>query len=535
MTATRREQSLQEVPLSVSALSADNLSNRNINNLGDLSAGKIPGFVPTRFSGGSTLAISVRGVGLSDPTQGTVELAVPVYIDGVFLGRAQGLGMELIDPERVEILRGPQGQLFGRNAEGGVVQYVTRKPTGEFGIRAETSFGAYNDTRLKATIELPEVFGIATQISGIIADHDPYTEMSKASRYPGGATPPAPNWGHNVLDSSGVRFAARWQNDGGFTADYSYDYSDEFSSEGYLTWLDVDAVRPATAANSPTEDLPGTTFERLYNRGFQVDASGHNLTLAWDMSDSTTLKSITAYRETERRGGNSLGTSLPGGVSSSGFIYTWALEKLAQDQTSQEFQYIGTWDQFDVTVGALWYNEQVTDYRQSNLTGPGLDGSGELHPAVDALPTASLSHWTIARRPTRRRKPRAIPTAFTPRATIVQRSRTGLELTLGLRYTDDQKDAKAYAVQQPAGEPAGGVQRVARRSCGSDQVQLDRRHPDVPALRDGLPRGWSERALDELHQLRRGGERGLGARLEVTFVRESGAGEPRGVPEHHQG
>ena len=139
VTATRREQSLQEVPLSVSALSADNLANRNINNLGDLSAGKIPGFVPTRFSGGSTLAISVRGVGLSDPTQGTVELAVPVYIDGVFLGRAQGLGMELIDPERVEILRGPQGQLFGRNAEGGVVQYVTRKPTGEFGIRAETS------------------------------------------------------------------------------------------------------------------------------------------------------------------------------------------------------------------------------------------------------------------------------------------------------------------------------------------------------------------------------------------------------------
>ena len=98
-----------------------------------------------------TLAISVRGVGLSDPTQGTVELSVPVYIDGVFLGRAQGLGIELIDPERVEILRGPQGQLFGRNAEGGVVQYVSRKPTGEFGIRASASFGDYDDQRYKAT------------------------------------------------------------------------------------------------------------------------------------------------------------------------------------------------------------------------------------------------------------------------------------------------------------------------------------------------------------------------------------------------
>ena len=71
------------------------------------------------------------------------------------------------------------------------------------------------------------------------------------------------------------------------------------------------------------------------------------------MSDTITLKSITAYRETERRGGNSLGTPLPGGVSSSGFIYTWARENLEQDQTSQEFQFIGTWDQFDLTAGAI--------------------------------------------------------------------------------------------------------------------------------------------------------------------------------------
>lgn len=454
VTATRREESLQSVPLSVSALSADSLSNRNISNLGELSAGKIPGFVPTRFSGGSTLAITVRGVGLSDPTQGTVELTVPVYIDGVFLGRAQGLGMELIDPERVEILRGPQGQLFGRNAEGGVVQYVSRKPSGEFGIRAQASYGNYDEQKIKATIDLPKVGGLSTQISGLIAKRDPYTEMSKVSKYPGGAAPPGPNWGHNVLDSSGVRFAARWQDEGSFVADYSYDYSDEFSTEGYLTWLDVDVVAPATAANAQTDKLPDTTFERLFNQGFDVKASGHNLTLGWDVSDTMSFKSITAYRETERDGGNTLGTALPAGISSSGFIYTWALERLKQDQTSQEFQLIGSWDNFDLTAGATYFKEKVTDFRRSNLTGPGLKGPTTfINPptlafcvqlALDPCPTTSAEQGAESE-----------SYGLYAQGNYRPESMPKLELTLGLRYTDDSKNARRYqsngqAVNLPA-------------------------------------------------------------------------------------
>ena len=119
VTAQRREESLQGVPLSVTAVTAENLAVRGINNLADLQPGAVPGVMFGQFAGTPTvLAVNMRGVGLSDPTQGTVELAVPVYIDGVFLGRGQGLGLDLIEPERIEILRGPQGQLFGRNAEG---------------------------------------------------------------------------------------------------------------------------------------------------------------------------------------------------------------------------------------------------------------------------------------------------------------------------------------------------------------------------------------------------------------------------------
>ena len=466
VTATRREESLQDVPLAVTAISADALTRANINNLGDLTAGKVPGFVPTRFSGGSTLAISVRGVGLSDPTQGTTELTVPVYIDGVFLGRGQGLGLELIEPERVEILRGPQGQLFGRNAEGGVVQYVSRKPTGEFGVKASASFGNYSDQRIRASIDLPEVFGISTQFSGILADHDPYTEMNPKSAYKVGA-PKAPNYGHNLLDSSGGRFAARWDNDGALTADYSYDYSDEFSTEGSLTWLDVDVVRPATSPQAPSEDFPEKTSEKLFNKGFQVLSSGHNLTLAYDLNDAMTVKSITAYRQTSRRGGNTLGAALPAGVSSNGFVYTWSFEHLEQEQTSQELQFIGTWDQFDVTVGAMWFNEQIEDFRRSNLTGPGLVGPVTfispptiaycVQLALDPCPTTSTSSVSET-------DSYGIYAQGNYRPAMLP----GLELTLGLRYTDDQKDAariqaNGVAVNIPAEfsasrvDPAGTI------------------------------------------------------------------------------
>jgi iron complex outermembrane receptor protein len=441
VTATRREESLQNVPLAVSAVTAESLEARNVTNLADLSAGSIPSTVFTQFSGGTgTLAISVRGVGLSDPTQGTTELTVPVYIDGIFLGRAQGLGLDLIEPERVEILRGPQGQLFGRNAEGGVVQYVSRKPSGEFDLKGSVSYGDYDDQRYKLSVDLPKVAGFSTQLSGIYHKHDPYTEMSEVSRYPGGAAPPGPNHGHLELDTKGVRGAVRWQNEGAFTADYSYDYSDSFQTEGYLTWLDVDVVRPAFSLQAPGDDFLDTTNQRLFNLGFDVETSGHNLTLAWDVSDAVTLKSLTAYREASRHGGNDLGAALVGGGSSTGLVYTWSREDLDQDQTSQEFQFIGSWERFDLTAGAIYFNEQIDDGRTSNVTGPGLTA-----PALGLAP--GLVFFGCVGRD------------FCPTTNTVSESETDsygvyaqanwrpavfdnkLELTTGLRYTDDKKEA----------------------------------------------------------------------------------------------
>jgi iron complex outermembrane receptor protein len=453
VTATRREETLQNVPLSVSAITADSLVARGVNTLADLSPGAIPSAVMSPFAGTqSVLAISVRGVGLSDPTQGTVELSVPVYIDGVFLGRGQGLGIDLIEPERVEILRGPQGQLFGRNAEGGVVQYVSRKPSGEFGVKGSVSYGNFDDQRYKLSVDLPKVAGFSVQLSGVKTEHEAYTPQSSQENYPGAAIPPAPHADYAYADSWGARGAIRWDNDGAFTADYTYDYTDWEDSQPYLTWLDVDTVAPATSAVAPSDEYPDRTFEQLYNEPFFTAASGHALTLALAASDSVTLKSITAYRKASRHGSSTLGTPLPAGVSSSGFIYANAREDLDQDQTSQELQFIGSWGQFDLTAGAIYYKEEVTDKRRSFLTGPATVG-----PVTFIVPPTlgfcvnndpCLTSWT--EQGAESESYGVYAQANWRPAPLDDR----LELTVGARYTDDNKDAARTLNFVPVNQPA---------------------------------------------------------------------------------
>jgi iron complex outermembrane receptor protein len=317
---------------------------------------------------------------------------------------------------------------------------VSKKPSGEFGVDGSVSYGNYDDQRYKLSVDLPDFAGFAVKLSGVKVEHDPYTDQSSEDTYPGPAIPPPPYADYGYLDASGFRGAIRWNNDGGFTADYAYDYSDHEDSQPYLTWVDVDVVAPATSPEPPSTDYPEDTFEQLYNEPFDTEVSGHALTLEWAVNDSVTLKSITAYREQSRHGSSTLATPLPAGVSSSGFIYSNAREDIEQEQTSQELQFIGTWDQFDLTAGAIYYEEEVTDERRSFLTGPATAG-----PVTFFLPAAltfcvdndpCLASWSEQGAESESygiyAQANWRPAAFDDR----------LELTLGARYTDDSKDAR---------------------------------------------------------------------------------------------
>src|SRR5580704_6503769 len=174
VTARRRAENLQDVPLTVSAVTADTIQTQAITNLQDLNS-----FVPNLKisqdrATSSTINIYIRGVGQSDPLWG-FDPGVGVYIDDVYMARPQAALLDVLDVDRLEILRGPQGTLYGKNTIAGALKYVTRDIDGPASLTASATAGNWNERDYKLSGSLPVVadsvyFGIA------VADlhHDGY-------------------------------------------------------------------------------------------------------------------------------------------------------------------------------------------------------------------------------------------------------------------------------------------------------------------------------------------------------------------------
>src|SRR5580658_1773434 len=130
VSAQRRTENLQTTPIAITAITAASLEARNLDNISDVGA-YVPNAViaPLGAGWGATMAAFIRGVGLGDNIL-SFEPGVPIYVDDVYIGRPQGSIFDLLDLERVEILRGPQGTLFGKNAIGGAVRLISKAPSG---------------------------------------------------------------------------------------------------------------------------------------------------------------------------------------------------------------------------------------------------------------------------------------------------------------------------------------------------------------------------------------------------------------------
>lgn len=167
VTAQRRSQNLQDVPIAVSAFGGAALTERAVADVSSLSAltpnVNLDGGTP--FSGSSAvLSATIRGIG-SDDFAFNIDPGVGIYLDGVFLARTVGANQDLPDVERIEVLRGPQGTLFGRNTIGGAISIVTHTPGDEFRIRGDITTGSFNLVRARATIDIPIVDGVTSSIT----------------------------------------------------------------------------------------------------------------------------------------------------------------------------------------------------------------------------------------------------------------------------------------------------------------------------------------------------------------------------------
>ncbi len=177
VTARRREENLQDVPMSVTALAGETLRElavRDLRGIANTTPNMEFSYAGNGSGGGNFAQIFMRGVGQPDFII-TKDPGVGVYIDGVYLARAPGSVLELLDVDRVEVLRGPQGTLFGKNTIGGAVQVVTKRPTGQFGGEAQLALGSFNRVDLNASIEFPVVEGkVAGRVSALSRNQDGY-------------------------------------------------------------------------------------------------------------------------------------------------------------------------------------------------------------------------------------------------------------------------------------------------------------------------------------------------------------------------
>lgn len=181
VTAQRRSQQIQDVPVAVSLYSGDELQQRQINSSIEL-ARTTPGVYASGASAGQISAYAIRGVVQND-VSGTAEGPIAVYVDDAYAPNVQAQGFPLYDLERVEILKGPQGTLFGRNSTGGLVNFVIVKPGDSFSGYANATYGAYDTVKLEGAVGGPIAEGVMARASGFYHRNGNYLE----NLFPGAA------------------------------------------------------------------------------------------------------------------------------------------------------------------------------------------------------------------------------------------------------------------------------------------------------------------------------------------------------------
>ncbi|MEQ8309476.1 MAG: TonB-dependent receptor [Sphingopyxis sp.] len=347
VTAQRREERLVDVPISVSAVSSAAIDRAQVRNVSDI-ATVVPNMQINETIGNSFgPLITIRGLSPSADTSLARDQPVGLYIDGVPIGKSTGAAFDTVDLERVEVLRGPQGTLYGKNTIGGAVNLITRKPSGEFGGQFLAGAGSWGQFNQRLSVDLPEVAGFSAKVGVITKLDGGYYRNAVRKK----------NFGEEELWAA--RADLLWRPSDSFSALYSYDISD---SKGTPNQLAATAVTGSGATAFLNAMLrPYVVSGRTREIGAQsaihsnYRTNGHALTIEWEPGiGDLTLKSITARRTAITRSASDFdGSPLD-------------LLRIILDnnykQFTQEFQAIGTAGDFKYTLGAFYLDDEYDVY-----------------------------------------------------------------------------------------------------------------------------------------------------------------------------
>ena len=459
VTATKRETNLQDTPISISVVNAEALSNRHIQSLMDLADGAVPSLrVATFEARQSALTIGIRGIVPNDANQPAREQGVGVYVDGVYLARQHGLAAALLDIERVEVLKGPQGTLFGRNTEGGALSLVTRKPKGEFGMRAVAGIGNLDSYNSELHVDFPAIGDFAIKVDGVISAQGPVT----SNILPGAE-------GFGQYDRRGIRAQVRWTPTEAFTATLAADMGKDKNTPFYSQLLNFNpnglTVVPFTAASVPAGSIRGLSplvqvagEDRMTVADIGVpqqwnvdDTRGADLHMSFRPNDALEIRSITAYREVDvDQWDNIAGAHRPPVVGPNANFSRYSLAGFWQHQFSQELQAVGSiGDSIDYVGGLFYFKETVSDDASTPSTNR-WNADGTAYTILDPTPTIR-GFRSMDRKSTAHSESKAIY----GQATWTPTSLNALHLTLGGRYTCDDKDGTLELVNNALPVVAG--------------------------------------------------------------------------------
>jgi iron complex outermembrane recepter protein len=349
VTAQRREERLQDVPIAISALSPDDLAQRGVKDLYSLT-GAVPGL--TISTSGGTIGgsvLSIRGIsGLAVATGG--GQATAVYLDGVYMSRTDAAFFTLDDVERIEVLRGPQGTLYGRNATAGAINIVTREPGDTLQGGVDVSYGNFDALLARGSISGPIGGGFSAGFSGSYERRDGYSENTVNGK------------SIDDREAQTVRAKLRYVSDNDkFSATLAADYS---AVAGLTVFENAFPTRglPFVGIGDPdkvTIDPQTTSFSGLDNK-----AKGAGLTLNYEVSDVLSFTAVSGWREFDSEDRYDIdGTNVAPNQQSNG-IYDTSL-------FNEEVRALIAAERLRATVGANYFHESSTFTQATIIAGSG--------------------------------------------------------------------------------------------------------------------------------------------------------------------
>jgi len=472
ITARKVEESVQDVPLAVTALSAE-LASPTIRNLSDLN-----GFAPnvqigedgSRSGGGAV--INIRGISPTRTDDNSFDAPIAVLIDGIYLGSLAGQVVENFDLDRIEVLRGPQGTLFGKNTVGGAIQVFRSRPTGEWGGRVKATLGDDNQQELRAVLNAPVIEDmLAAKLFFTTQQADGFMDNVTIGGQVGDAD--YQNYGATLLFTPVEAFEAtftveKFKDDSelnSFHTNYNAapgvippptDPNETDYSGGFLNCLLNDVAFnppfPGTFTNLCRTSLETpNNAENDTDNNASLETDAYTLNASVQLNDHLTLVSVTGYRDMEEyRIFDFDGSAAP-------FI---TIERWNDyDQFSQEFRIDGTWDTLTMTSGVYYWN---SEFEQDWVTGGRFWATIGGAIAYDPLAWQACVAGVLPPPLTALRCDSGLPTGVTPFddvtqilyetqettsiAAFSQVDWTFLErwtLTAGVRWTEERKDFKA--------------------------------------------------------------------------------------------